>query len=475
VDATSLLDAYDARLEPHRRKFADGPAAALTGVAPGDPALFSLFLIHYCAWGVGKTRGVEGWIRRAGERCRGLMIDDAWALAERWNMHHDRKIDPPALLRTARLRSVRDYAALHEATIRSAAPWAQLAIEYEIKALSVRHGPDLLAAAGGADGLSFLREHVELDAAHTDFNRRQLSALLARRPDALEPLARAGARALDIYGRFIADCLGAALDFGDTPQTGAFGYRLLTAPDACRGPAPGWLRGVRDLRSRVLYADGARPAFGPDVSNGSPVDPADFASRHLLLTVSGTPIGAARLHAPNALGTLPDATFGAAAVDGCLAHRGLRRDRCAVASGLVLDPAYRSGGAARRLLAGLWALTAETGVDAIVAAAGTSSRQDRLFALLGAEMADDAGRIAAPQFNDELRLAIYRVDPAAPPDHPEIEQMQAFIRRALAPAAGLSSRRGDAAGARRGPAAAASAGTETGQDRRRIRRRALPS
>lgn len=503
MNATSLLDTYDARLAPHRRKFADGPAAALGVGTPGDPALFSLFLIHYCAWGVGMTRGVEDWMRRAGDRCRSLgedrlgsalishaageaghhrlMIDDAWALAERWNLHRNPKIDPPALFRAPHPRSVCDYAALHETTIRGTAPWAQIAIEYEIEALSVRHGPDLLAAANGFDGLSFLREHVELDAAHTEFNRRQLAALLARRPDALGALVDSGARALRIYGRFVADCFRAAMNFRDSSATDSLGYRLLTAPDADTGTVPGWLRDVRELRSRVLYADGARLSFGPDENDGASVDAADFGSRHLLLVDGETPVGAVRLHAPASTGTLPDATFGDAVVDRCLARRQLCRDGCAIASGLVLDPAHRRGGTALRLLAGLWAVAAETGAQALVAAVGTASRQDRLFALFGAEMADEAGRVTVPRFDDALRLAIYRVDPASPPDYAEIEQMQAFVRLALArerakPRSGaVSSRHADAAGVRQGRAAAASAETGTGQVRRKTRRHALPS
>ena len=34
-----------------------------------DPTLLELFLVHFCAAGVHMTEPVEGWIRRAGERC----------------------------------------------------------------------------------------------------------------------------------------------------------------------------------------------------------------------------------------------------------------------------------------------------------------------------------------------------------------------------------------------------------------------
>jgi hypothetical protein len=58
--------------------------------------------------------------------------------------------------------------------------------------------------------LSFLTEHVEVDQGHTKFNELQLERLLAYDRTFAPALARTGAMALDIYGNFLAECLGFA-------------------------------------------------------------------------------------------------------------------------------------------------------------------------------------------------------------------------------------------------------------------------
>ena len=65
-------------------------------------------------------------------------------------------------------------------------------------------GPDVL------DGLSFLRDHVELDVAHTKFNQSQLGRLLTEHPAFLPSLVAAGSGALEAYGQFLSDCLAMA-------------------------------------------------------------------------------------------------------------------------------------------------------------------------------------------------------------------------------------------------------------------------
>lgn len=473
VTETAALSLYEARLQPHRDIFANAPAFAFLGGAVRETEILHLFLLHYAAFGIEMTRPVEGWIRRAGEKCHAtglteigkglmshaaheaghekLMIADVWALAERWNAHHAHRIDPIALARDGLPQSVRDYHALHDALTAGDAAFAQIAVEYEIEALSVRHGPALVASAdgllggSGAEGCSFLREHVALDAAHTEFNRRQIARLLAGRPDCLDALVDAGARALEVYGRFIADCLKAALTF-DANETGdALTCRLFAPPGRSADPAPPeWLVWLRALRSHILFADGARPAFGPGGRAFGDADPVDLDCHHLILFDGDLPVGAARLSLPADLrwtGQMPGAvpvgqasivetTFGAKTVNRCLASHGLQHDSCAEASRLVLHPRYRGGRAVRRLLAGLWALAADAGAPAILAAAGTASHQDRLFAIFGAEILEDAGRVDAPEFCDTLGLAMFMVDTDAPPDYPELAHMQEFVRRA---------------------------------------------
>jgi len=186
------------------------------------------------------TEPVEGWIRRAGERCEGMgltdlgrslrqhaahegghhmmMIEDTRKLVARWNARRRPLLDAEALLGQPLSPGVVGYRKLHEDVIGGPAPFGQLAIEFEIENLSVVHGaPFLQRCAGrlGADvlgGLSFLEEHVALDVGHTKFNAREMDRLLQAHPDFLDPLAAAGTAALEAYAEFLADCLAVARD-----------------------------------------------------------------------------------------------------------------------------------------------------------------------------------------------------------------------------------------------------------------------
>lgn len=232
------LSDYEAALAEPREKFVSlsGLSAMLDDDVEQDT--LELFLIHFSAFGVGMTEPVDGWIRRAGERCTSIgftelgrslvmhadheaghhlmMIDDTKRLVQSWNARHSLQIDASELLGRAPTPGVRGYSELHERTISSDAPFGQLAIEYEIERLSVVHGPQLIGRCVqklGRDvlaGLSFLEEHVAVDAGHTKFNAAELDRLLQRRPEVLDRLVIAGSAALSAYAAFLQDCAAAA-------------------------------------------------------------------------------------------------------------------------------------------------------------------------------------------------------------------------------------------------------------------------
>lgn len=458
--ARDAIAAYERRLKPHRDRFAARPSVAMLnnrGAIPAD--LLRLFLIHYAAYGISMTHPVEDWIRRAGERCcdtgyadlgdalvrhagheaghHRMMVGDLWALADSWNAEHQDAIDPIALSRRNLPESVAQYRDLHEQVIAGDTPWAQIALEYEIEALSVRHGAALLAAAGPnlAGGLSFLREHVALDGAHTEFNRKQIAGLLLTHPDCMDPLVETGIAALETYGRFIDDCVTAALAFGNGRSSRSLTCRLMPPPRGETDAVPEWLMWVRSMRSGVLYDGGSRPAFGPGGDAYGDADPLDFDCYHLILQDEDVPVGAARLSAPGAAmaPSLADAAFGRENVGKNLLRIGVDRLKCSEASRLVLHPDYRKEFNPRLLFAGLWALAAELNSEALIAAVGTENGQDRLFSILGAQMMDGAGQADAPLFNDVLRLAVFRIDTNHPPDYPELDHMREFVRRTIVP------------------------------------------
>jgi hypothetical protein len=234
----STFSRYERELTPARQRFASESALGEVMRPDVNPQLLEAFLIHFCAFGVGMTEPVEAWIRRAGERCEALgavdlgralvkhakheaghhemMIADTYRLVERWNAHRSPRVNADELLAQHPPHGVKLYQQLHEDVISGDTPYGQVAIEYEIEALSERHGKPLLqhcAALLGKDalaGLSFLEEHVAVDVGHTKFNARQLDAFLTERPDALAPLVDAGTGALATYAAFLGDCLQAA-------------------------------------------------------------------------------------------------------------------------------------------------------------------------------------------------------------------------------------------------------------------------
>lgn len=203
-----------------------------------DPVLLERYLITYNASGVHMTEPVEGWIRRAGERCIAvglpkigrslviharheaghqlMMIADTRHLVARWNDRREPRLDAERLLAAPPLRTAREYIKLHEDTIAGPMPFGQVAIEFEIERLSLsilsmfverwKHvlGPEIIR------GLSFLEEHVELDVGHTQLNEKMMERLLKARPEAAPALGKIGSEALTVYIAFLNECLASA-------------------------------------------------------------------------------------------------------------------------------------------------------------------------------------------------------------------------------------------------------------------------
>ncbi|WP_447978440.1 hypothetical protein [Candidatus Nitrospira bockiana] len=200
-----------------------------------DPLVLELLLIEYCALGVPMTEPVEGWIRRAGERCEALgyreigsfliahaqqekdhhrwFLDDTRALVGQFNERHSVHLQADWFLSQPLPTSVLEYRALHEEVIGGDSPYCQLAIEYEIERLSVVYGaaamPKIAKVLGGQviQGLRFLEEHTRQDVGHTALNEANLNQLLSEHPSVLPRLLDAARRALDCYSAYLFDCL----------------------------------------------------------------------------------------------------------------------------------------------------------------------------------------------------------------------------------------------------------------------------
>lgn len=228
----SCFNLYHTALETARSKFEDKIFPLLTET---KPETLLKFWLYFSKEGVGMTEPVEGWIRRAGDRCVALgyedlgqnlrkhaiheanhhlmMIEDTEKLVAFWNQHYSPKIALESFFaKTSPFASVNDYVELHEHYIQSTEPYCQIAIEYEIESLSATFGMEVLKHSFSVLGedlkpcLSFLFDHAKIDVAHTQFNRKTMSQFLAAHPDTTDHLIEAGIKALRSYGNFVSDC-----------------------------------------------------------------------------------------------------------------------------------------------------------------------------------------------------------------------------------------------------------------------------
>ena len=303
---SGLRNEYERRLTQARNHFAERKSLSMIQDTGLEAELLHIFLVYFSALGVGMTEPVESWIKRAGERCHEiglseigsalirhskqeaghhrLMIDDVDILVRHWNQRRGvRPLDSQALLSPSLPPAVTQYRSLHQRVIEGLAPFAQVAIEYEIEALSVRYGPALLSQCQrllpkeALTGLSFLAEHVAIDTAHTQFNERQLERLLEDRPESLEDLIDAGVAALNAYGDFLDACLSAANNFLSPNQESAH-QDIVWSLKPPPGTEPAlWRDELSSFRGRTLWNNGRRPHFLQH--DGTPRD-SDSIQRH---------------------------------------------------------------------------------------------------------------------------------------------------------------------------------------------------
>jgi hypothetical protein len=199
------------------------------------------FLLHFSALSVPITQPVEGWIRRAGERCTrvGLLdlgkalcthakaeaghhqyhIDDFDAMITLWNGRWSPAVQPETISGIGVTRGGRRYCTIHEENIRSNTPFCQLAIEYEIELLPVELGPAFVQNCVRVLGpdilrcMTFVTSHVEFDVGHTKFNAHFLGNLIAQDPARVAPLVAAGSAVLEAFADHLTECweLGVSL------------------------------------------------------------------------------------------------------------------------------------------------------------------------------------------------------------------------------------------------------------------------
>ena len=232
---------YEKLVWPARERFAS--SAGIRGMIDPETGAQTMaaFLLHFSALSVPITEPVEGWIRRAGDRCAALglneigrslhkhsiaeaghhqyHLNDFAALIAFWNARWSPPADPTAILALHSTAGGERYCRLHEDNIVGPTPYCQFAIEYEIELLPVIYGSQFVENCVRLLGreilscMSFVTSHVEFDVGHTKFNSHFLGNLILEDPSRLAPLAEASARALDAFSDHLTESLELAQQF----------------------------------------------------------------------------------------------------------------------------------------------------------------------------------------------------------------------------------------------------------------------
>ena len=75
MKANPSLASYNLLLAPARERFETSPGLSAIR-SSNDPRFLEAFLLYFCAIGAQMTEPVEGWIRRAADRCRALGLPE---------------------------------------------------------------------------------------------------------------------------------------------------------------------------------------------------------------------------------------------------------------------------------------------------------------------------------------------------------------------------------------------------------------
>jgi len=132
------LDEYEQLIAPARERFAVSPGIQAIE-STSDDVFLELFLLNFCALGSQMTEPVEGWIRRAAERCAAIGVSelavalvghaqaeaghhlmmraDLRSLAARWNARRKPVVDGDKLLNQTLTPGVLHYCKVHEENI----------------------------------------------------------------------------------------------------------------------------------------------------------------------------------------------------------------------------------------------------------------------------------------------------------------------------------------------------------------------
>ncbi|MFI5592091.1 ThiF family adenylyltransferase [Amycolatopsis sp. NPDC051758] len=209
----------------------------------------------------------------------------------------------------------------------------------------------------------------------------------------------------------------------------------LGSPDwhvtAFLGPQPGTgdhapLDAVRDLRARILFDHGRRPAFLR--ADGTPVDDQDldFGAWHFIARRSpaGPPLGYIRLSTPDTGALFQSRAYlGAARYEELLAAEGFAEPEVFEHSRLVVEHRARKLGLGQYLNALAIAAAHHLGARAMIGTSGTKDGQDRFHERFGFRPVPGTRRYV-PQYTEDVVIMLHRVADGAGRHHDLVTRLR---------------------------------------------------
>jgi hypothetical protein len=172
-----------------------------------------------------------------------------------------------------------------------------------------------------------------------------------------------------------------------------------------------WLAELSEMRGRLLYAEGRRPAFRLSTGNFADDDVLDRYAYHLLAYAPTGLVGCARLVPLAAVDRCVTETLvGSQSLHNALLALNVSRHQAAECGRWVVAPEYRrTSMVAMRLAAGIFAVARQLEHKIMVGSAGTQDGQVDLLIRMGFQLLPTLAPLAVPLYNDELQF-IY-IDP----------------------------------------------------------------
>jgi hypothetical protein len=168
---------------------------------------------------------------------------------------------------------------------------------------------------------------------------------------------------------------------------------------------------ISELRGRVLYENGRRPAFRLPNGRFADPDPLDPYAYHIIARNDGNSIGCVRnVPVTEGVTCLTERLLGEARFAEMLAAFGVERKGAVETSRWMVDPDFRALRVGVLLAAGAVTAAHASGFELLFCSVGTRDRQNVVLSRLGLRRVPEMPLIPVPEYNDELCVMYIQPD-----------------------------------------------------------------